>query len=59
MQLTNQINNTNNLPTLINPYANDGYVFFFSKMLTTFIATWTTTENVPYFKKFCQMHVFL
>lgn len=29
MQLTNQINNTNNLPTLINSYANEGYVFFF------------------------------
>lgn len=31
MQLTNQINNTNNLPTLINSYANEGYVFFFLK----------------------------
>lgn len=28
MQLTNQINNTNNWPTLINSYANEGYVFF-------------------------------
>lgn len=29
--ITNQINNTNNLPTLINSYANEGYVFFFLK----------------------------
>lgn len=28
MQFTNQINTTNNLPTLINSYANEGYVFF-------------------------------